>query len=133
MIVEAEEALRRALRDLIEAEASFEVVGLPTTVGEAVEQARAVKPDVALLGVTLPGGGGAQAAREIVAVSPGTRLLVLSAFDDRRHVVEMLRAGAIGYVLKGDSPVEIVEAVARAARGQSSFPASLVGALFGAA
>ncbi len=132
MIVEAEESLRAALKDLLAAENSFEVTGAPGSVDEAVEQARDALPDVALLSVTMPGGGGARAAREIGAVSPETRLLVLSAFDDREHIVEMLRAGAIGYVVKGGSPLELIESVARAARGQSSFPAGLVSEFFAA-
>jgi PAS domain S-box-containing protein len=126
LIMEAEEPLRAALRDLLGTEEDVELVGLAGDVDDAIAQARSSRPDVALLAVKIPGGGGPRAAREIAAVSPGTRSIALSAYDERSTVIEMLHAGAIGYALKGGPPGEVVEAIRRAARGQSSFPVSIV-------
>jgi two-component system sensor histidine kinase KdpD len=66
----------------------------------------------------MPGGGGPRAAREIRAGSPETRVIALSAYDDRSTVVDMLRAGVAGYVVKGIPGTEIVESLRRAVRGQ---------------
>src|SRR3972149_2778099 len=78
---------------------------------------------------TLPGGGGSRAAREILRQSPETRVLALSAFEDRTTVLDMLRAGAVGYLVKGTAPEEIVRAIERAARGQSSLSAEVMGSV----
>src|SRR5581483_3017941 len=79
---------------------------------EALALARARRPDVALVDVKMPGGGGVRAAREIIRVSPQTRVLALSAYEDRQTVLQMLAAGAVGYLVKGTSPDEIVRAIA---------------------
>ena len=86
---------------------------------EAIELAGAMKPDVALVDVRMPGGG-VEVVRGIKKCSPSTRVLALSAYDDQATVIKMMSAGAVGYLVKGTSPTEIVEAVRRAARGQAS-------------
>jgi PAS domain S-box-containing protein len=126
LVAEDEEPLRTAICDLIAGEPGFEIVAVADSTDSAIEQAGKVKPDVALLDVRMPGGGGPRAAREIQLVSPGTRSVALSAYDDRASVVGMIGAGAIAYVLKGDRPDEITEAIRRAARGQGSLPAEIV-------
>jgi len=70
--------------------------------------------------VRMPGGGGTRVAREMARVSPRTRIVALSAHDDRASVSEMIRAGALSYVVKGAPVEEIVEAVERASRGLAS-------------
>ena len=84
------------------------------------------QPDVALVDVRMPGGG-ASAARGITSCAPGTRVLAFTAHDDRETVLQMLEAGAIGYLLKGDSIDEIVEAIHRAADGQAPLSAEVAG------
>jgi signal transduction histidine kinase len=95
-------------------------VGSAKDTDEAIQMATDCKPDVALVDVKMPGGGGARAAREIRANSPQTHVVALSAYEDRRTVLEMLRAGVVGYVVKGTSADEILRTVRRSLRGQGS-------------
>lgn len=120
LIAEDEAVLRKALTDLIEAEPGFELVGTASDAEEAVELARRDRPDVALVDVKMPGGGGPRAARDIRQVAPQTRVVALSAYEDRRTVLEMLRSGVVGYIVKGTATEQIVETVKRTARGQGS-------------
>ena len=102
LIADDEPALRGALADLLAHE--DERWCWSATAGdadEAIELAHASRPDVALVDVSMPAGGGPRAAREIIRVSPATRVIALSAFEDRPTVLEMLRAGAVGYLVKG--------------------------------
>ncbi len=119
LIAEDEEPLRLALCDLVAGQEGMEVVGAAGSAAEAIELAAATKPDVALVDVRMPGGG-AEVVRATKDCSPTTRALALSANDDQATVIQMLSAGAVGYVVKGTSPTEILEAVRRAARGQAS-------------
>jgi PAS domain S-box-containing protein len=119
LIVEDEEPLRHALCDLVEGEEGMECVGTTASADEAIELAVALTPDVAIVDVRMPGGG-VEAVRALKKRSPSTRALALSAHDDQATVLKMLTAGAVGYLVKGTPPVEIVEAVRRAARGQAS-------------
>ena len=120
LIAEDEEAVREALADLLSSDAALEVVGLAKDADEAIQIARREKPDVALVDVKMPGGGGSRAALEIRRDSPQTHVVALSAYEDRRTVLEMLRAGAVGYVVKGTSADEIVRTIRRTLRGQGS-------------
>jgi PAS domain S-box-containing protein len=131
LVAEDDEALRAAICELIVGEDGLELAGVAADADEAIARAAVLKPQIALLDVRMPGGGGSRAAREIRRVSPGTRSIALSAYDDRSNVLEMLRAGAVGYLVKGGPPDEIVDAVRRAARDQSSMPAALVAELVG--
>ena len=126
LIADDEAEIRAALADLIAAEDSLELVGAARDAGEAVELAGANRPDVALLDVRMPGGGGLRAARGILRRSPETRVLALSAHQDRATVLQMLGAGAIGYLVKGVAAEEIVVAIERAGRGQTSVSSEVV-------
>src|SRR3984957_15471740 len=79
MVAEDEEPLRAAIADLIAGEDGLELVGTAHDTDSAIQLARAMQPDVALLDVRMPGGGGARAAKEIGTVSPRTRSVALSA------------------------------------------------------
>jgi PAS domain S-box-containing protein len=126
LVAEDEEPLRSAIADLIASESGLEVAGAVGSADEAVAVAAETRPDVALVDVRMPGGG-AQAARGIREQSPDTHILALSAYEDQPTVVEMLRAGAIGYLVKGIAAVEVVEAIRRAARGQASISVEVLG------
>src|SRR5436309_14093271 len=93
LIADDEAAVRDALSDLIGSDESMEVVGTAGDADEAIELGRNERPDVALVDVKMPAGGGARAAREIRAESPQTHVVALSAYEDRSTVLEMLRAG----------------------------------------
>ncbi len=125
LIAEDEPGVRRALSELITDEASLELVGAAGNAVQAVELAQAHRPDIALVDVKMPGGGGPRAATGIRSSSPQTRVLALSAYDDRDSVLEMLRAGAVGYLVKGSSPRQIVDAIRATARGQGALSAEV--------
>jgi PAS domain S-box-containing protein len=120
IVAEDEEPLRNAVCDLIASEDGLDLVGSAASADEAIELAAALKPDVAIVDVRMPGGG-ASAACGIHDRSPATSVVALSAYDDHATVLEMLRCGAAGYLVKGIPPEELLEAIRRAKRGQASF------------
>ena len=126
LVAEDDATVRDALEALIRSERSLQLAASVVDAPSAVEAAMREQPDVALVDVRMPGGG-ASAARGIVSCAPGTRVLAFTAHDDRETVLQMLEAGAIGYLLKGDSIDEIVEAIHRAADGQAPLSAEVAG------
>lgn len=111
LIAEDHTLVRDGTRKILEQAAGMEVVGEADRGDAAVEMAGRLRPDVVILDVRLPGFNGIEAARRILAERPVTRVLIVSAYDDRQYVVEALRAGAAGYLLKTAPSAELVEAV----------------------
>jgi EAL domain-containing protein (putative c-di-GMP-specific phosphodiesterase class I)/CheY-like chemotaxis protein len=111
--------IRDALAELVRSDPALEVVGLARDCDEAIRLASELRPDVALIDVRMPGGG-AEAARTISEECPETRVVALSAYEDRATVASMLSAGAIGYLVKGTPAEEILQTLHRASRGESS-------------
>jgi EAL domain-containing protein (putative c-di-GMP-specific phosphodiesterase class I)/CheY-like chemotaxis protein len=126
LIADDEPALRVSLSELLSGEAGIVLVGAAGDADEAIELAVSHRPHVALVDVKMPAGGGARAAREIARLAPDTRVIALSAFEDRATVLEMLRAGAVGYLVKGGATDQIVDSIARAARGGASLSPEVV-------
>lgn len=127
MIAEDNEVMRDALTDVIAAEQSLDLIGACRDGATAIELACAERPDVAILDVKMPSGGGPRAATEILACSPQTQILALSAFSDRAAVLEMVRAGAVGYLVKGTSSSSLVQTVHRVALGESILSSEVTG------
>jgi EAL domain-containing protein (putative c-di-GMP-specific phosphodiesterase class I)/CheY-like chemotaxis protein len=121
LVADDEPNVRAALTELVNLEPSLELVGIAGGAADAVSLAQSTQPDIAVLDVRMSGGGGPAAARGIRRVSSHTRILAWSAFADRGPVVEMLRAGAVGYVVKGSSVSQILEAIAETAKGEATF------------
>lgn len=96
---------------MLETREDFEVVGKAATGAEAVERAAALEPDVVLMDLEMPDMGGVEAIGRILDADPGVRILVLTAFDRDEQILEALRAGAEGYLLKGADRREIFRAV----------------------
>jgi EAL domain-containing protein (putative c-di-GMP-specific phosphodiesterase class I)/AmiR/NasT family two-component response regulator len=117
LIAEDERVIRDALSRMVDDEESLELVAVAADAEEAVAMAGRERPDVALIDVKMPGGGGVRATREIRRLSPQTRVVALSAYDDRGTVLQMVRAGVSGYLVKGGPPEEIVETIHRSVRG----------------
>jgi len=120
IVGEDDASVRQAVVEAIGREAGMTMVGTAADAEEAIEVAARERPDVAVLDVKMPAGGGPRATREIGRVSPATRVVALSAHDDRVSVAEMLRAGALSYVVKGAPIGELLEAIERASRGLAS-------------
>ncbi|MFD1814443.1 response regulator [Rhodococcus gannanensis] len=116
-------------RDL--AEAGFDVVATADGVAAAARRATAVQPAVVLMDMQLPDGNGAQATGAVLAVSPESRVLVLSASAEREDVLDAIKAGASGYLVKSASAPELVAAVHATAAGQAVFTPGLAGLVLG--
>jgi PAS domain S-box-containing protein len=129
LIADDAPGVRAAITELLAAEPGIELAGSALNAGEAIALAELTSPDVALVDVKMPGGGLA-ATRGIKECSPRTQVLALSAYDDRGVAAEMLMAGAIGYLVKGEGIEEILEAITRAGRGQASLSAELAAGVF---
>jgi len=104
-----------------------EVVGAASDVDVAIEMIRARVPDVVLVDVHMPGGGGARVISEVLASHPDIRFLALSVSDAPEDVIATIRAGARGYVTKTIGPDELVEAVGAVAAGDAVFSPRLAG------
>jgi EAL domain-containing protein (putative c-di-GMP-specific phosphodiesterase class I)/CheY-like chemotaxis protein len=129
LVADDEPALREALSELFAQEPTLHLIGVAADAEEAANLASRELPDVALIDVSMPAGGGPRATREIARSSPRTRVIALSAFEDRSTVMEMLRAGAVGYLVKGTNGEDIVESIHRVASGRASVSADVVDGL----
>ncbi|MGI9665760.1 MAG: response regulator [Acidimicrobiia bacterium] len=110
-----------------ELEDRFDVVGSSYDVDSAVDEIRALKPDVVLVDVHMPGGGGVTVVSNVHETNPDLRFLALSVSDAPEDVIAMIRAGARGYVTKSISPEELTDAINRVAAGDAVFSPSLAG------
>jgi DNA-binding NarL/FixJ family response regulator len=106
---------------------AVEVVGEASDVESAIEGIRSVVPDVVLLDVHFPGGGGLAVLEAVARTHPQVRFLALSVSDAAEDVIAVIRAGARGYVTKAISGPELVDAVARVAEGDAVFSPRLAG------
>jgi DNA-binding NarL/FixJ family response regulator len=104
-----------------------DVVGAASEVDAAIEMIRARVPDVVLVDVHMPGGGGARVITEVLATHPDVRFLALSVSDAPEDVIATIRAGARGYVTKTIGPDELIEAVGAIAAGDAVFSPRLAG------
>jgi DNA-binding NarL/FixJ family response regulator len=130
MVVDDHPMWRDAVaRDL--SEAGLEVVATAGDGAEALRRAPAARPDVVVLDLQMPQVTGVEVTRRIVAELPGTRILVLTASGDQADVLEAVKAGATGYLVKSASREELVAAVRRTARGEGVFTAGLAGLVLG--
>lgn len=130
MVVDDHPIWRDAVaRDL--ADDGFSVVATADGVATAQRRAAAVHPDVVLMDMRLADGTGAQATAAVLAVAPGSRVLVLSASDERDDVLEAVKAGALGYLVKSASKAELGEAVRATAAGRAVFTPGLAGLVLG--
>jgi DNA-binding NarL/FixJ family response regulator len=127
LVVEDHPLFRKGVVALLESVPGFAVAGMATTGEEAVSQTVALRPDVVLMDLQLPGMSGIEATRAIVGADPEVRVLVLSLFEDDDSVFLALRAGARGYVLKDADEEELTGAVRAVARGEAIFSQSVAG------
>ena len=133
LIADDEEMVRQALADFFSSDIRFHVLPMAIDALTAEAVAREHVPDVALLDVRMPGGGGPAAARAIRACSPTTAIVALSAHDDRETVLEMLENGATGYVVKGGDPNLIMDAVLSAGAGLATLSREIAAGVIEAA
>ena len=113
--------VRQGLRRILEEHPQMEVVAEASDGREAVQLALEKKPDVVVMDIAMPHLNGMEAARQILRRLPATKILVLSMYSDESYVVQVLEAGAKGYLLKDSADAELVEAVQAVSNGKSFF------------
>ena len=121
LIADDHPAFRVGLRAVLESRSGFEVVGEAENGEQALEAAVELAPDVVVMDLQMPGLGGIETTRRLVAVMPHVRVLVLTMFEDESSVFAALRAGAHGYVLKGAGQEQLARAIQAVAEGESIF------------
>ena len=126
VVVDDSAICRALLRDWLEADGDLEVVGEAVDGEDAVRVVAATTPDVVLMDVRMPRLNGLDATRQVLEAAPGTRVLILTTFDEDVFVDEAMRRGVTGFLLKSSPPEDMVEAVRRAARGQGVIDPSVV-------
>ena len=117
LVVDDQSMVRAGFRMLLAGEKDIEVVAEATNGLEAVEKAARLHPTVVLMDIRMPQLDGLQATRRILASDNATRILILTTFDLDEYVFEALRAGASGFVLKDDSPEQLIAAIRTVADG----------------
>ncbi|MFT4288483.1 response regulator [Nocardioides sp.] len=118
-LLDDHEVVREGLRALLVASGGIEVVGESGSAVEAVARIPALKPDVAVLDNRLPDGSGIEVCRDIRAVDPGLKALILTSYDDDEALFSAIMAGASGYVLKEIGKQDLVAAIRNVAAGYS--------------
>jgi two-component system response regulator NreC len=113
--------VRNGLRKILQERADWEVVAEVGNGRDAVREAVALEPDLAILDITMPLLNGIEAARQIVRRRPGVRVLILSMHSSEAYIVQALKAGASGYLLKDAADTELIRAVDAVTGGKSYF------------
>jgi two-component system response regulator NreC len=109
--------LRAGLRALLDREPDMQVVGEAATGEEAVERVEALRPDVVVMDLSMPGAGGLEATRRVSALGYETRVLVLTVHAEEEYLLPVLEAGGSGYVTKTSADEDLTEAIRTVARG----------------
>ena len=130
MVVDDHPMWRDAVaRDLDDA--GFEVVAVVGDGGQAIRIAASVRPDVVVLDLQLPDISGVEVTRGLRTAYPAARVLILSASGEQRHVLDAVKAGAAGYIVKSAGRPELLDAVRRTASGDAVFSPGLAGLVLG--
>jgi NarL family two-component system response regulator LiaR len=119
LIVDDHGVVRQGLRTYLELVDDLEVVGEAENGLEAVAQVRRHQPDVALMDLVMPEMDGIEATRQICAISPSTKVIVLTSFADDEQVFPAIKAGASGYLLKDVSPADLASAIRAVHAGET--------------
>jgi len=118
LVVDDHDLVRTGIRHLLSGEIDFEVVGEAASGEEALQQVRALHPDVVLMDIHMPGMGGLEATRRLLAAAPRTRVIAVTVADQEPFPSRLLKAGAVGYLTKGASAAEVVRAIRTVYNGQ---------------
>lgn len=119
LLVDDHAIVREGLRALLDQSVTLQIIGEAADAAEALDEARRLRPDVVLMDLKMPGLPAADAIRTIRAQYPASQVLVLTSYAEDRQVEEVLRAGALGYVLKNIVAADLVRAIETVARGEA--------------
>ena len=119
LIADDHAMLREGMRNLLEQEKDFELVGEATNGEEAVKIAKELKPDIVIMDIVMPKLNGLEATKQIKQASPSTSILILTAYSDIRYIIGLLEVGACGYLLKNAPGNDVVKAIRAVRSGES--------------
>lgn len=125
LLVDDHNVVRQGLRILLEAEVDFTVLGEAATGRAAIKMAKKLRPSVVLMDVAIPSLNGSAATREVRKVSPESKVLMLSAYNDDAYVEQAIEAGASGYLLKQSSANMLCRAIRDVQKGKTVFSPSI--------
>lgn len=117
--------VRQGLRALLVAEGDIDIVGEADNGRQAVQIARKLTPDVAVIDIAMPQLNGLEATRQITRTVPSTKVLILSSYSDDEYVQQLTEAGAAGYLIKQTAANELLKAIREAHRGNAYFSPSI--------
>ena len=117
------------MRNILDRQHDIEVVGEAADGEEAVRLVSQLRPDMAIMDIVMPNLNGIEATKEIKKISPGTAVLILTAYDDPNYVVGLLQAGASGYLLKSSRGRDVVAAIRTVKAGESVLHPSIIATL----
>jgi two-component system response regulator DegU len=113
--------VRKGIFNLLDKEQDIDVIGEASDGEQAIQLTNRLKPDILLLDMEMPGLGGVDVAKRLRADNSPVKILVLSAYNDKQYILELLDLGATGYLTKDEAPTTIVQAVRGVAKGQEGW------------
>jgi DNA-binding NarL/FixJ family response regulator len=125
LLAEDHKIVRQGLRLLIESDGDIEIVGEAKTGREAVQMTGELRPDVIVMDIAMPLLNGLEATRQILKAFPATKVLILSAHSDPEYVEQVVKVGALGYLVKQSSGEVVAQAIRELQRGKTIFTASI--------
>jgi len=131
LLADDHNVLRKGLRRILEEHADLEVVGEASDGREAVNLNNLLRPDIVVMDIAMPLMNGLEATRQILQRSSDVNVLILSMYSDENYVVQVLRAGARGYLLKDTAEEDLITAVRTVAKGQPFFSPKIAKLLLG--
>ncbi|GED72263.1 putative transcriptional regulatory protein YxjL [Brevibacillus reuszeri] len=121
VLVDDQKMIRQGLGYVIQMQPDMEVIGEASDGNEAIKLVGVLSPDVVLMDVQMPNKSGIDATREIMLLHPSVKVLILTTFDNHNYVVDGIRAGAVGYMLKDADSQEMLDLIRRAYQGEALF------------
>jgi len=121
LLVDDHPIVLSGLRSTLSTCLNFEIVGEALDGIEAIQEVKSLNPDIVLMDIVMPGMNGIQTTKILRRESPGVKILALSMHDEKEYVVEIIRAGARGYILKDSTPTELIQAIEAVNRGEAYF------------
>ena len=130
LVVDDHRVVRSGIKALVQTEPSLEIVGEASDGREAVVKAGSTEPDVILMDLVMPKKDGVEATKEIKKDVKGAEILVLTSFTEEERVIEAIKAGASGYLIKDASPSELIQAIKDVYEGESSLDPKVASTFF---
>ncbi len=127
VIVDDHGVVRSGVKALIETEPNLKVVGEASDGREALTKVKAQNPDVVLMDLVMPEMDGVEATGEITKLSPTPKVLILTSFSEEERIIQAIKAGASGYLIKDASPDELVQAIKDVYQGESTLDPKVAG------